>query len=79
MELVLDRNFAAVEKAVAALALVLVPGETSGDRHVQRPVPVEAPDFVHRVTAMMLAGQGDLLPVSALPVDGAAPMGTAQW
>ena len=41
--------------------------------------PGEAPDFVQRVTAVMLAGKGDLLPVSAFPVDGTWPTGTAQW
>ena len=39
----------------------------------------EAPDFVKRVTAVMLAGKGDLLPVSAFPVDGTWPTGTAHW
>jgi pyruvate-ferredoxin/flavodoxin oxidoreductase len=42
-------------------------------------VPRAAPDFVQRVTAMMLDGKGDLLPVSALPVDGTFPTGTTQW
>ena len=39
----------------------------------------EAPDFVKRVTAVMMAGKGDLLPVSAFPVDGTWPVGTARW
>jgi pyruvate-ferredoxin/flavodoxin oxidoreductase len=42
-------------------------------------VAPQAPDFVQRVTAVMLAGKGDLLPVSAFPVDGTWPMGTARW
>jgi len=42
-------------------------------------VPAAAPDFVQRVTAQILAGRGDLLPVSALPVDGTFPAGTARW
>ena len=48
---------------------------------VPRPplVPDQAPDFVKRVTAVMMAGQGDLLPVSAFPVDGTWPTGTARW
>ena len=46
---------------------------------VRRSVPADAPDFVQRVTAVMLAGKGDLLPVSAFPVDGTWPTGTAQW
>ena len=38
-----------------------------------------APDFVQKVTAVMLAGKGDLLPVSAFPVDGTWPVATAKW
>jgi pyruvate-ferredoxin/flavodoxin oxidoreductase len=43
------------------------------------PVPAEAPEFVRRVLGPMIEGSGDLLPVSALPVDGTYPSGTAQW
>jgi pyruvate-ferredoxin/flavodoxin oxidoreductase len=42
-------------------------------------VPETAPDFVQRVTGMIIAGKGDLLPVSALPVDGTFPTDTAQY
>ena len=42
-------------------------------------VPDDAPDFVRQVTAVLLRGDGDLLPVSAMPVDGTFPTGTAQW
>jgi len=43
------------------------------------PVPAEAPDFVRGVLGPMIAGEGDSLPVSALPVDGTYPSGTASW
>jgi pyruvate-ferredoxin/flavodoxin oxidoreductase len=78
-ETVLTRNFAAVDAAVAALHEVDVPARA--DAATRRPpaVPPEAPDFVQRVTAVMLAGDGDLLPVSALPVDGMFPTDTARW
>jgi pyruvate-ferredoxin/flavodoxin oxidoreductase len=76
---VVERNFAAVDAALEGLQEVTVPGEISGDLHRLPPVPEEAPDFVQRVTAMMIAGKGDLLPVSALPVDGTFPTGTARW
>ncbi len=76
---VLDRNFAAVDLALAELHEVAVPSGLAGDAHTRRAVPVEAPAFVQRVTAEMIAGRGDLLPVSAMPVDGAFPVGTAQW
>ncbi|MGZ4150099.1 MAG: pyruvate:ferredoxin (flavodoxin) oxidoreductase, partial [Actinomycetota bacterium] len=77
-ETVLTRNFAAVDGALSALHEVTVPTAITGE---PRPpaVPPEAPDFVQRITAMMLEGSGDLLPVSALPVDGSFPTDTARW
>ncbi|WP_171964558.1 pyruvate:ferredoxin (flavodoxin) oxidoreductase [Cronobacter sakazakii] len=48
--------------------------------HLRPPVVSDAaPDFVKTVTAAMLAGLGDALPVSALPPDGTWPLGTTQW
>ena len=76
---VLDRNFRAVDGALAGLRKVAVPDATAGDVRRLPPVPAAAPEFVQRVTAMMIAGQGDLLPVSALPVDGTFPVATARW
>ena len=78
-ETVLARNFAAVDQALAALHEVKVPGRADSALRRRPAVPVLAPDFVQRVTAMMLDGKGDLLPVSALPVDGTFPTGTTQW
>ncbi|MBI4511753.1 MAG: pyruvate:ferredoxin (flavodoxin) oxidoreductase [Deltaproteobacteria bacterium] len=76
---VVKRNHAAVDSALAHLHEVKVPSQVSATRERPRPVPEEAPSFVTRVTAMMLAGKGDLLPVSAFPVDGTWPVGTAKW
>ncbi len=76
---IVEQNHAAVDASLAALQQVDVPGKTTGDAHRRMPVPDDAPDFVQRVTARMLAGEGDLLPVSALPVDGTFPTGTARW
>lgn len=76
---VVEQNFAAVDASLEQLHEVDVPDEVSGGGHTVPPVPDEAPDFVKRVTAAMIAGKGDLLPVSALPVDGTFPTGTATW
>jgi pyruvate-ferredoxin/flavodoxin oxidoreductase len=76
---VLERNFAAVDMALAELHEVEVPRVPQGTVHVRPAVPVEAPAFVQRVTAEMIAGRGDLLPVSALPADGVFPVGTSRW
>src|SRR6266536_2010093 len=78
-EEVVARNFAAIDNAVAALSRVDVPAAVTADWHRRPAVAADAPDFVQRVTARMLEGKGDLLPVSALPVDGTFPTGTAQW
>jgi len=78
-ESVLNRNFAAVDQSLAALREVEVPGRADSALRRRPVVARSAPDFVQRVTAMMLDGKGDLLPVSALPVDGTFPTATSQW
>jgi pyruvate-ferredoxin/flavodoxin oxidoreductase len=78
-ESVLERNHAAVDAARAALSHVEVPGTVTSGITRREIVPPNAPDFVSRVTARMLAGEGDLLPVSALPVDGTFPTGTTRF
>ncbi len=76
---VVRRNFASVDATLARLHPIPVPAEATAAVRRPPPCPPEAPDFVQRVTAMMLAGKGDLLPVSAFPVDGTWPTATAQW
>jgi pyruvate-ferredoxin/flavodoxin oxidoreductase len=76
---VVRRNFAAVDAALAHLHEVRVPQQASAMRRRPPVVAASAPDFVQRVTALMMAGKGDLLPVSAFPVDGTWPVGTARW
>ena len=75
----LQQNYAGVDTAIAELFEVKVPASTAGDLRRLPPVPAYAPDFVKRVTAMMIEGKGDLLPVSAMPVDGTFPTGTARY
>jgi len=76
---VVDRNLAAVSMALDHLHEVEF-RHTMTATHARRPpVPTEAPDFVQRVTARILAGEGDLLPVSALPIDGTFPTATSRW
>ncbi len=78
-EEVVRRNFAAVDAALEHLHEVQVPDEATSERRRRPIVPDEAPDFVKNVTAVMLAGNGDRLPVSAFPVDGTFDTGTTQW
>jgi pyruvate-ferredoxin/flavodoxin oxidoreductase len=76
---VVARNFAAVDAALEALHRVDVPASVTSTITRRPPVPDDAPRFVREVTGRLLAGEGDLLPVSALPVDGTFPMGTARF
>jgi pyruvate-ferredoxin/flavodoxin oxidoreductase len=76
---VVEKNWGAVDAALAHLHEVSVPDRVTSTRDIRPPVPREAPEFVQNVTARMIAGEGDLLPVSALPVDGTYPTGTTQW
>ena len=56
-----------------------MPDRATATRELPPPVPAHAPEFVRNVTAEMMAGRGDELPVSALPVDGTYPTGTAAY
>jgi pyruvate-ferredoxin/flavodoxin oxidoreductase len=78
-ETVLVKNYAAVDGAVAGMFKVDVPDAATAPEATFTTVPAHAPDFVQRVTSMMLEGKGDLLPVSAMPVDGTFPTGTTQF
>ena len=76
---VVERNQAAVDRALEGLHRVDVPERPTATRGLPPVVPAHAPEFVRTVTAEMLAGRGDDLPVSALPVDGTYPSGTAAY
>jgi pyruvate-ferredoxin/flavodoxin oxidoreductase len=76
---VVERNFAAIDATLAHLHRIEPPGAVTSS--ISRPPLISdaAPDFVKRVTAVMAAGKGDLLPVSAFPPDGTWPVATAKW
>ena len=78
-EEVVRRNFEAVDNTLAQLHQVTVPGEVNSTRALLAAVPPQAPAFVREVTAMMIAGKGDELPVSAMPADGTFPTATSRW
>jgi pyruvate-ferredoxin/flavodoxin oxidoreductase len=78
-ESVVQKNFAAVDAALSHLHQVPVKGKITSAFDIRPPVPAAAPEFVQKVTAKIIAGEGDDLPVSAMPVDGTFPSATAQW
>lgn len=78
-EAVVERNVAAVDRSLENMHRVPIGTSVTATVRRRPAVSADAPDFVQRVTAMMLAGDGDLLPVSALPADGAFVTGTSQY
>ncbi|MGB7819726.1 MAG: pyruvate:ferredoxin (flavodoxin) oxidoreductase [Ornithinibacter sp.] len=76
---VVRRNEAAVDATLAALHEVPLPGHRTSERPLPDTVPADAPAFVRAVTAEMMAGRGDGLPVSAMPDDGTYPSGTTAY
>jgi len=76
---VVQMNYAAVDQAVANLHEVPVPDAPSGGIAKPPIVADEAPEFVKNVTAKIMAGEGESLPVSAIPEDGVWPTATTQW
>lgn len=76
---VVEKNWAAVDDALAHLHEVSVPSTISHQTPAVPTVSNRAPEFIQRVTAQLMAGLGNNLPVSALPNDGTWPTATAQW
>ena len=76
---IVEMNMKAVEAARTRIEKVEYPQTTNGGLHMLPPVPAEAPEFVQKVTAEIIAGRGERLPVSMLPDDGTWPTGTTKW
>ena len=74
-----QKNFEAIDRTLDNLHEVPVPAQVTSRFSLPPIVPGTAPGFVQKVTAVILAGKGDLLPVSAFPADGTFPTGTTRW
>ena len=69
-EAVVQQNYQAVDGTLHRLAEVTVPAVVTSDWNRAAIVAADAPAFVREVTAVMLDGAGDSIPVSRMPVDG---------
>jgi len=78
-EAVVQKNYAAVDHSLTALFEVQVPVIADSRFDRAEVVSHAAPIFVRAVLGRMIAGEGDQLPVSALPADGTYPTGTSKW
>jgi pyruvate-ferredoxin/flavodoxin oxidoreductase len=78
-EAIVQRNFAAVDAALQHLHEVSIPEAATSAVEHRRTLPDIDNDFVRKITAQLIDGFGDLLPTSALPVDGTYPTGTTRF
>jgi len=78
-EAVVQKNYAAVDAALAHMHEVKVPAKVTALFDMLPAVSPQAPKFVRDVLGTIVTGNGDSLPVSAMPIDGTFPTGTAMW
>ena len=82
-EEVVNMNCSAIDKALENLHEVKVPAKATSTEHIKRSMhveeaPAEIRELVDGVLEPILAGNGDDIKVSQMPVDGTYPSGTSQ-
>ena len=76
---VVQKNYNAVDQSLANLFQVEYGTEVTSEITISAPVADTAPDFVKETLGMIIAGNGDDVPVSQMPVDGSFPTATTKW
>jgi pyruvate-ferredoxin/flavodoxin oxidoreductase len=78
-ERVVEMNNKAVDAALENLFEVVVPQKATSTIAMKPPISLDAPEFMQNVTAEIVAGRGDNLPVSAMPADGTFPTASSKY
>ncbi|NLB64005.1 MAG: pyruvate:ferredoxin (flavodoxin) oxidoreductase [Fibrobacter sp.] len=78
-EEIVKKNWDAVDQTLEYLHEVKIPEQVSSTSEYRQSVSEKAPEFVKKITAEIMFGRGDDLPVSAMPADGTYPTATAKW
>ena len=78
-EEIVRKNMQAVDETLAHMYEVKVPASVTSTIEIPAPFPANAPDFDRNVLGTIYANRGEELPVSAFPIDGTFPTGTAKW
>ncbi|MCK6602877.1 MAG: pyruvate:ferredoxin (flavodoxin) oxidoreductase [Bacteroidetes bacterium] len=78
-EEIVRKNFEAIDQTLENLFEVNYPATVTGTLAEPAVVSDLAPDFVKKVTSLMMAGKGDQITTSMMPADGTWPTATTQW
>lgn len=78
-ESILEKNNRAVDLAIESIKEIDVPEVANSNVRKKEAVSSKAPEYVRKVTAKMIAQEGDTIPVSAFDPDGTFPSGTTKW
>lgn len=78
-EEVVKKNYEAVDQTLAHMYEVKISSAPTSKIELPPIVSDEAPDYVKNVLAKMMAGKGDDVKVSEMPVDGTFQTATTQW
>ncbi len=76
---VVQQNLHAVDETLAHMFEVAIPGKVTSQIEMPPAFSPQAPQFERDVLSVIYSGHGDEIPVSAFPVDGTFPTGTAKW
>ncbi|MDR1362714.1 MAG: pyruvate:ferredoxin (flavodoxin) oxidoreductase, partial [Spirochaetaceae bacterium] len=76
---VVQSNYKTVDAALSAIEEVKYPSHTEGDMHMKKPFATADDSWIRETLGVMSIQEGDKLPVSKIPEDGAFPTGTAQY
>jgi pyruvate-ferredoxin/flavodoxin oxidoreductase len=76
---IVQMNFRAVDQTLEYLYEVKIPDKVTSAFDRPGVVAENAPDFMKNFLGKIIAGCGDEVPVSAMPVDGTFPTATARW
>ncbi len=78
-EKIVQMNYQAIDQSLANLHEVKVPDKATATQGRPPTVSPKAPKRVREFTARLIRGEGDDVPVSAMPVDGTFASGTTQY
>lgn len=76
---IVKKNYEAVDQTLAHLYEIDVPSKPTSSIELPPIVSDQAPDYVKNVLAKMMAGKGDDVKVSEMPIDGTFPSATTKW